>query len=309
MIAVLGATGFVGAALTRRLTAGPEQVRALVRDPVKAKDRLGDAADGVEFVVGDMHDEHALADLMDGVRVVYVLVQTVTSRQPAGSGDYAEAEHRAVAGIAAAAHNAGVSRLLTVGLIGARTDARNPWVRSRARIEADLLAGGPDVTVLRAGLVVGVGGAGFDRLISAASGRVAVILGSGTQRWSYIALPDLVGSLIDASDAPATAGRVLDVGSIETPTYRELLARTSRVLGKRSPMVLALPLPVVTSIAPILERVGRLPRGGLRTAIDHLADDLVGDTSAARALLPRNLLGWEDAVRVARVPLETATIA
>jgi uncharacterized protein YbjT (DUF2867 family) len=256
----------------------------------------------VEFVVGDMHDEHDLAALLDGVRVVYVLVQTVTSRQPAGAGDSAEAERHAVAGIVAAAHTAGVPRLLTVGLIGARSDARNPWVRSRARIEADLLASGLAVTVLRAGLVVGVGGTGFDRLVSAASGRVAVILGSGTQRWSYIALPDLVAYLIDAADEPAIAGRVLDVGSIETPTYRELLARTSRVLGKDAPRVLALPLQSVTSIAPALERLGRLPRGGLRSAIDHLGDDLTGDTSTVRALLPRDLLGWEDAVRVTRAP-------
>jgi uncharacterized protein YbjT (DUF2867 family) len=300
MIAVLGATGFVGAALTRQLAAGPEPVRALVRDRAKALERLGEAGEAVELVVGDMHDEQALAALLDGVRAVYVLVQTVTARQPAGAGDYAEAERRAVAGIAAAARRAGVARLLTVGLIGARPDAHNPWVRSRARIEADLLASGLAVTVLRAGLVVGAGGAGFDRLASAASRRLAVILGSGTQRWSYIALPDLVGYLIDAADEPSTAGRVLDVGSTETPTYRELLARTSQVLGTRSPRVLALPLPLVTSIAPALELLGRLPRGGLRNAISHLGDDLVGDTSAARELMPRDLLGWEESVRVAR---------
>ncbi len=165
MIAILGATGFVGAALTRRLAAGPEPVRALVRDPAKARERLGDAASAVEFVVGDMHDEDALAALLDGARAVYVLVQTVTSRQPAGAGDYAEAELQSVVGIAAAARRAGVRRLVTVGLIGASAEARNPWVRSRARIEAELLASGLEVTVLRAGLVVGVGGTGFDRLV------------------------------------------------------------------------------------------------------------------------------------------------
>ncbi len=140
----------------------------------------------------------ALAALLDGARAVYVLVQTVTSRQPAGAGDYAEAEFQAVVRITAAARSAGVGRLVTVGLIGASPEARNPWVRSRARIETELLASGLEVTVLRAGLVVGAGGTGFDRLVSAASGRVAVILGSGNQRWSYVALPDLVGYLVDA---------------------------------------------------------------------------------------------------------------
>jgi uncharacterized protein YbjT (DUF2867 family) len=299
MIAVVGATGFVGAALTTRLVKRPEPVRALVRDAGRARTRLGAAAADVELVVGDMHDDAALDALLTGVRAVYLLVQTVTTRQPPGTGDFAAVERDAADRLIAAATRAGVSRILTVGLIGARADAPNAWVRSRAALEQVLLESGLQTTVLRAGLVAGKGGVGFDGLLSAAEQRVALIKGNGRQRWSYIALADLVGYLVDALDAQATYGRVLDVGSAEAPTYRELLARTAHLQGRRAPAVAGIPLPLLRAAAPVLERRGGMARGGLRAAVDHLGDDLVGDPSAVAALLPRELLGWEDAVRAA----------
>jgi len=299
MIAVIGATGFVGAALTIRLAAGPEPVRALVRDEGRARARLGAVADHVGLFVGDMHDDAALDALLAGARAVYLLVQTVTARQPRGSGDFAAAERDAVDRLVAAARRAGVRRVLTVGLIGARADSPNVWVRSRAEVEQVLLGSGLQATVLRPGLVAGVGSAGFDGLLSAVGRRSALIRGHGRQRWSYIALPDLVGYLVDALDEPGAFGRVLDVGSTEAPAYRELLVRTALLLRRRTPVVHGIPLSLLRILAPLLERRGGMARGGLRAAIDHLGDDLVGDPSLVAALLPRELLGWDDAVRAA----------
>ncbi len=307
MIAVIGATGFIGSALTRRLlrdeaaAAGRrEPVRVLVRDETRARARLGPfAEDRLQLVVGDMHDDDALDALLDGARAVYVLVQTVTARQPRETGDFAAAERRATDRIVAAAARAGTFRLLTVGLIGARPDAANPWVRSRAAVERQLLGSGLDVTVLRPGLVAGPGGAGFDDLLSAARRRTAMIRGAGRQHWSWIALDDLVGYLVEALDEPGTYGRVLDVGTVDAPTYRELIAVTAAAIGLPAPRVIGLPLGVLHLVAPLLERVGDHPRGGLRAAVDHLADDLTGDPVPIRELLPRDLLDWDTCVRAA----------
>jgi len=309
MIAVLGATGFIGAALTQQLASGDEPVRVLVRDRGKAEDRLGRFADRVEIITGDMHDPAALDALLDGVRAVFVLVQTVTARQPSTAGGYADAERQAMQALVAAARRAKVRRVLTVGLIGASPSAANPWVRSRAELTQALLASGLDVTVLRAGLVVGIGGTGYDRLLAVARGESSVVLGGGGQRWSYIALSDVVGYLVDAIDEPSTFGKAMDVGSLETPTYSELLSRTAAVIGRRPPRPLWLPLRLVVALAPLIERLGRLPKGGLRTAILHLGDDLVGDPLPVRALLARDLLDWEQAVAAAAAPGRLAGVA
>lgn len=301
MIAVLGATGFIGTPLTRALAGSGEPVRALVRDERRARSLFADLAGSpdrrVDLVAGDMHDPAALTALMAGARAVYVLVQTVTSAQAAGTGDFASAERTALTKIVAAAHAAGVTRLLTVGLIGSAADAPNAWVRARAENEALLLASGLNVTVLRAGLVAGVGSVGFDSLLTAAAKSHPTIRGTGRQRWSYIAVDDLVHYLVTALDELTTYDRAFDVGSTAAPTYRELLARTAALLGRPEPRVVPIPLALLRTLAPLVERLKHLPPGGITAALGHLADDLVGDPTAIRTVLPGPLLDWDAAVR------------
>lgn len=299
MIAVIGATGFIGSALTTALTAGDEPVRALVRSEDRARARLAAAADHVELVVGDMHDPDALDQLLVGARAVYVLVQTVTAPQAPRTGDFVEAERTALAQVVDAARRSGTSRLLTVGLIGAGLDARNDWVRARAELETTLLSSGLEVTVLRPGLVVGIGGTGFDDLVEAARSPRPRIRGRGYQRWSSIALDDLVRYLVGALDEPQTFGQVLDVGSSRAPTYRELLRRTAEHLGRPEPHPRTTPLWLLRALAPVAARRQGLPRGGLRAAAAHLGDDLVGDPWPIRAMVPFPLATWEESVEAA----------
>lgn len=296
MIAVIGATGFIGSAVTAALVRSGEPVRALVRSQERAHARLGSLADRVQHVVGDMGDPAALDRLLGGARAVYVLVQTVASPQPRGTGTFVEAEREATRRIVDAAVRHGTRRLVTVGLIGASTEAHNPWVRARADLETLLLGSGLEVTVLRPGLVVGLGSAGFDALLTAARSPRPRIRGRGHQRWSFIALHDLVRYLVEALESPATYGQVLDVGSSQAPTYRELLRRTASVIGEPERRIRVTPLWALRALAPIVSLQQGLPRGGLRAAAEHLGDDLVGDPRPIRAMLPFTLATWEESV-------------
>ncbi|MHB8958117.1 MAG: SDR family oxidoreductase [Candidatus Limnocylindrales bacterium] len=300
MILVIGATGFVGRHLTSALAGGGLDVRALVRDAGRARPVL---PAGVELAPGDMRDPAALDAAMGGVRAVYIAVQTLTRAQGAGSGDYAEAELRGLAEVAAACRRSGVPRLVAVGLIGARADAPNAWVRARAEGEALLFASGLEVTVIRPGLVVGRGGVGFDGLVAAAGRRVAVVRGPGRQLWRPIALDDLIAYLVGVLDEPASYGRALDVGTDELASYDDLLDETAEVLGRRRPRKLHLPLAALRPVAGLLELAGGLPQGGLRAGLDHLGDDLVGDPGPIRQMLPRPLLAFREAAdRALRAP-------
>jgi uncharacterized protein YbjT (DUF2867 family) len=77
MILVVGATGTVGAHVVRRLVAMGERPRAVVRDPGKARDRLGGQ---VEQVVGDLDRVATLPPAFTGVDRVFV-VTTQSDRQ------------------------------------------------------------------------------------------------------------------------------------------------------------------------------------------------------------------------------------
>jgi uncharacterized protein YbjT (DUF2867 family) len=91
MILVVGATGNVGAHVVRRLVAMGERPRALVRDPDKARDRLGGQ---VEQVVGDLDRASTLLPAFTGVDRVFV-VTTQSDRQVEQEQAVIEAASRA----------------------------------------------------------------------------------------------------------------------------------------------------------------------------------------------------------------------
>ncbi|SEP29449.1 NAD(P)H-binding protein [Amycolatopsis saalfeldensis] len=70
MFLVLGATGHVGGEVTRQLHQRGEAVRALVRDPAKAKAKL---PDGVDIVQGDLERPDTLKAAMADVTGVFLM--------------------------------------------------------------------------------------------------------------------------------------------------------------------------------------------------------------------------------------------
>jgi len=56
-----------------------------------------------------------------------------------------------------------------------------------------------------------------------------------------------------------------------------------------------IPLALLSAIAPLAERLTKVPRGALRGLLDGMGTDLIGDPTPIRALLPRPLLSYGQA--------------
>ena len=80
MILLTGATGTVGSALLRRLTAEPRPVRCLVRDPR----RLGEQRVRVQIALGDLADPASFRNALRGVHTVVHLAAAIRD-QPGAS--------------------------------------------------------------------------------------------------------------------------------------------------------------------------------------------------------------------------------
>ena len=91
MILIVGATGLVGSATVRHLTACGVPVRALVRSAEKAA-TLADA--GVEVMVGDLEQPASLDAALDGVTRA-LLISPLHPRQVEWQGNFVEAARRA----------------------------------------------------------------------------------------------------------------------------------------------------------------------------------------------------------------------
>ena len=91
MILVTGATGLVGGAVVRQLTAHGVPVRALVRSPEKAAELAGST---VRTVVGDFGKPETLGPALDGVTRA-LLISHHDVRQVELQGNFVEAARRA----------------------------------------------------------------------------------------------------------------------------------------------------------------------------------------------------------------------
>ncbi|MEV6646012.1 NAD(P)H-binding protein [Amycolatopsis sp. NPDC051371] len=131
MIFVLGATGKVGRALVPALLDAGAAVRALTRDPAKA--RIDPRA---EVVQADL-DTADLPTLLDGADRVFVLTQ-----------GHSAGREKAVAQAAARAGATHLVKLSTTGVHFGQTD---PITRAHAEAEQAVREAGPAWTILRPG--------------------------------------------------------------------------------------------------------------------------------------------------------------
>ena len=139
MLALTGATGFVGQALLDRAAAAGIAVRALARRPPAARQ-------GVEWIAGDLDDRAALAALLAGAEAVVHIAGAVNAPDPAS---FEAANVTGTLGVIEAALAAGVQRLVHVSSLSAREPKLSAYGASKARSEKLVRASGLDWTIVR----------------------------------------------------------------------------------------------------------------------------------------------------------------
>jgi len=287
MIVILGAGGFIGQALTRRLAGRGLPVRAVMRAP-------NAAFDGVDIrIAGTLGAETDWAPLLADACLVIHLASR--AHQPAGEAAWIEAETATAAALARAAREAGVERMVFLSSIKAMGEVSgdapfraemtphpvDAYGRVKLRIETALCAG-PDLVVLRPPLVYGPGVKGnFHAFLRLAARQIPLPLASIRNRRSLIFLDnllDLIECSLTHAQAPGGVFLMRDNEELSTPA---LFQRLAQKLGRSARLF---PFP-----PGLLE-------GGLR---------FLGRPSTANALLrslsvddgpTRTRLGWQPRV-------------
>lgn len=154
VIALTGATGFVGRAVVRALLASGRSVRAFVRDSAKARAVLP-ADRRVSTVVGSATDPAALRDLVRGSAAVINLIGIL--REGAGQ-TFASCHVEAPRRLVDACAHAGVRRFVHMSALGA--DPNGPAAYQRSKFEGESIVRKSDLawTVFRPGLIHGPDG-------------------------------------------------------------------------------------------------------------------------------------------------------
>ena len=298
-ILVIGASGFVGGYLTRQLLVEGFSVRCLVRNPEKVKEL---AALGCEIVKGDLSDTSSVESALNSVDAVYISIHTLARQQKETAGlGFMDIEMNGLKNIVAGCRAQGVHRLIYITSLGISALSEGAWTSGRWATQQYLLNSGLDVTVIQPGMIVGLGGQGFNMVLSNAQKRTAFVLGDGGNKFRCIAIDDLVYNLIGVMNDARAYGQCYEVGSDDVLTGDELIDVASEVAGHAHPKKIHIPLALLRFAAPLIEWIAKSPKGSIKGALGGLGADLVGDPSSIRTLLPREPLSYRQAVAQALV--------
>jgi len=295
-VLVIGATGFLGGRVVAALQESGHHVRCLVRSPHKS---AALRAAGAEIVAGDLLDARSIDAAVSGTRAVIVCVHTISNQTAAeGSQGFMDIEAEGLRHVTAACKKYGVSRVLYVTSIGVAETATSSWLRGRWQTEQALLQSGLAATVVRPGMIVGRGGDGFSIVARAATTRFAVAIAGPTQKFRTVAVDDLAHNIVDLIDIADAAGRVLEVGSDDVLTMRQMIAITAESLGRRPGVTFFVPGGLIRALAPVIERIAKVPRGAISGFVgDAPQDDMVGNPTQLRTLLGRTDRSFREAIR------------
>jgi NADH dehydrogenase len=240
-----GATGLVGSALLRRLTAGGEPVRCLVRD---AK-RLGPERVRVQIALGDLADPPSFRNAMRGVRTVVHLAASIRD-QPQGSIE--ELNAIATWRMVEAAERAGVQRFVFFSALGASSHDRTRFLRAKALAEQAVRASGVPHTIFAPSMVYAPADPFITLLERMSLLPVMPRSGRGQARYQPIWADDVADCVVSALRQDGGAGEHYELAGPEELTHDEIVETVLRAAGRQRPIV-GVPTPIVSRSLRALE--------------------------------------------------------
>jgi uncharacterized protein YbjT (DUF2867 family) len=232
VVAVAGASGFVGSALLPVLT-GDFDVVALRRTPATE-------LPGVRWQRCDLFSllqtERALEGADYAVYLVHSMLPARLTQARFEDMDFILADN-----FARSAARAGVKQILYLGGIIPDDAQLSRHLASRLEVERVLAARGVPVTSLRAGLIVGPQGSSFRMVVRLVKRSPVLLCPHWTRSMTQpVGLRDVVSLLRYCVGREEMYGRAFDLGGPEVMTYVDLMRRTAERLGKKR-LILAVP--------------------------------------------------------------------
>jgi UDP-glucose 4-epimerase len=292
LIALTGATGFIGRQLVAELPKRGHRIRVLLRRPAQVP------LDCDSAVIGDLARPQNLTAALRDVSAVVHSAGIAPGMSGTPADDYRAINTEATGALARAAERAGVKRIVFMssiraqcgpsaeGVVTEATPAQpaDSYGASKLAAEQELAKLAMDWVALRPVLVYGPGVQGnMAALVAAARARYPLPLSRLTARRSLLALDNLVEAVAHVLAMSQPLCRPLIVADPQALTVAEMITAMRTGLGRR---------PGLFPVPEALVKFGLL-RSGKDAWVERLCHPLVASSAALQAL------GWSPPVTTA----------
>jgi NADH dehydrogenase len=247
LILLTGATGTVGSALLRRLTAADEPVRCLVRDPRG----LGDQRVRVQLALGDLADPPSFRNALRGVDTVVHLAASIRD-QPHASIE--ELNAIATLRLVRAAERAGARRFVFFSALGARLHSLTRFFRAKALAEEAVQCSSLETALFRPSIVYTPGDPWLTLLERFSYLPALPVSGSGRALYQPIWAEDVADCVVATLMAGGPRRRRFELAGPELLSYDDIVRVAIEPTGRRRPL-LHVPLPLVRTSLRLLGRL------------------------------------------------------
>jgi uncharacterized protein YbjT (DUF2867 family) len=283
MYVISGATGNTGRAAATKLLRAGKQVRALVRDPNKARDL---AELGAELVQVELGSTRALERALTGATGVYLL-----SPPDMATSDFLSERAALLSSVASAIEAAAVPHVVFLSSVGAQHASGTGIIQSVHQGEQALSASGVPCTFVRAAYFVQNWGAVLP--VAKQDGVLPSFLPADFT-FPQVSSVDVGNVAADALLDGPRGKRILELAGPRDASAREVAASVSKLLGR----------PVQVVEAPVSAVVPTFMSFGISSNIASLYQAMYEGVINGRvswqgngAELRRGTIGIEDALR------------
>jgi nucleoside-diphosphate-sugar epimerase len=240
MVALTGATGFVGGAIARHLSAKGYRLRLLARRTAALPALTEEAI----VISGGLGQPEALARLVEGAEMV---VHAAGAIKAIDAQEFVQVNRDGAAAIAQAALQEGVGRFVLISSIAARSPLLSAYAASKRAGETEVLDRlGDSVTIVRPPVVYGPGDRETLPMFRAARLGFFPIPGPPEARLSFIHVADFAAAVGACLAAPALPQGVFELhdGTPGGYGWRDIAAALGSAVGRTPRQIPIAPLPL-----------------------------------------------------------------
>jgi len=272
LVAVDGATGYLGNHLVTQLRQSNVPVRCLVHPGARAADIEFLKSTGAEMVTVQLSDGSGLEAALKGAHTAVHLIGSIAPPK----GQKLEDLHGGqTACLVQAARQAGVEKLVQVTALGAAADAASTYHRTKWQAEEHVRKSDLKWVIFRPSLIVGkqVGNRNsklITRYVELIAKRNAVpVIGSGSNRLQPVFVVDLTQAMEKAIVNGQFDNQTYEIGGDEILSMRQIVEHLMTVAGVNKKIYGVPPLAarVLAAVCETVQRVATLSRDQIKLSL------------------------------------------